>query len=150
MSHNLTTMDCPSCQHRVNTNNFAFGHPQCSQHRPCTGETLWEPRKCTHCNFCLGRLTNMSVAQVKQFLSNYRRMLSGVRTKLRRDFPNRNREYDTIFPYYFQTYIHLDPSRPDSTQDNLARSQNNVFNTVSQPQPGGPNPLTCPLLLLLE
>ena len=77
-------------------------------------------------------------------------MLSEVRNKPRRDFPNRNREYDTIFPYYFQTYIHLDPSRPDSTQDNLARIQNNVFNTVSQPQLGGSNPLACPLLLLLE
>ena len=53
----------------------------------------------------------MSVAQVKQFLSNYRRMLSGVRTKLRRDFPNRNWEYDTVFPYYFQAFIHLDPAR---------------------------------------
>ena len=70
----------------------------------------------------------MSVAQVKQFLSNYRRMLSGVRTKLRRDFPNKNWEYDLVFPYYFQAFIHLDPARPDSTQDNPARSQKNVFN----------------------
>ena len=130
-------MNCPSCQDRANKKNFAFGHPQCSQHRPCTGESLWEPLKCRYCSICLNRLASMNVSQVKQFLSNYRLMLSEVRNKLKRDFPNRNWEYDTIFPYYFQSYIHLDPFRPDSTQCNLAQSQNNVFNTVGQSQPSG-------------
>ena len=75
---------------------------------------FWEPRGCPQCNTCLLRMADMTVSKVRDFLTNYRRMLEGVRNKLKRDNPARIWEYECVFPYFFKEYIHFDPARKDT------------------------------------
>ena len=108
MSEPNKVISCQGCLQRLNTRSYVFGHAQCSYHRKCTGGMFWEPRGCPQCNTCLHRMANMTVSQVRDFLTNYRRMLQGVKNKLRRDNPARVWEYECVFPYFFKEYIHFD------------------------------------------
>ena len=65
----------------------------------------------------------MSLKDVKLFMIDYRRMLEDVKNKLRKNNTRRNWEYDLIFPYFFQEYIHLDPARTDSNHGNQPQGQ---------------------------
>ena len=116
MSEPNKVISCQGCLQRLHTRSYVFGHAQCSYHRKCTGGMFWEPRGCPQCNTCLHRMANMTVSQVRDFLTNYRKMLQGVKNKLRRDNPARVWEYECVFPYFFKDYIHFDPARQDALQ----------------------------------
>ena len=117
-----TTIQCSGCLD--NPNSLSFDHPQCSLHRQCTGWHFWKPENCKHCNSSLAKLETMNVAQVKSFLTDFRKMLEDMRSKLNSVQPDRFWEYDIVFNYFFRHFIHLDPARTDP----ITQSQANEIN----------------------
>ena len=107
----------------VHAKSYAFDHPQCSQHRPCSGWHFWEPELCKHCIHCRNLLENMTVSKVRSFLTNFRKMLEDVKLNLNTQNSARYWEYDVVFNYFFRHFIHLDPAGPD-TQVNIPQGQN--------------------------
>ena len=66
----------------------------------------------------------MTVSQVKSFLTDFRRMLEDMRSKLNSVQPDRFWEYDIVFNYFFRHFIHFDPARTDP----IIQSQANEIN----------------------
>ena len=50
----------------------------------------------------------MTVAQVKSFFTDFRKMLEDMRSKLNSVQPDRYWEYDIVFNYFFRHFIHFD------------------------------------------
>ena len=121
------TIQCSGCLDNLNSRSLTFDHPECSLHRPCTGWHFWKPEHCNHCNSSLAKLETMTVSQVKSFLTDFRRMLEDMRSKLNSVQPDRYWEYDIVFNYFFRHFIHLDPARTDQ-RINIPQTQPNEIN----------------------
>ena len=125
--------NCIPCIEMSNSRSYAFDHPQCIQHRPCSGWHFWDPEGCKHCIKCLDNIENMTVSEVRSFLTDFRKMLEKVKQKLNTPNSARYWEYDVVFNYFFRHFIHLDPARPD-TQVNITQGQieTNIAATLLQ------------------
>ena len=100
--------DCGGYQYRATGSDTAFGHVQCSLHRPCTGYKYWEPDFCTPCQEQENLSKDMNGADRLAHLGTIKSLLNEVIKKVKNHNPTRNWEYEPIFEYKFKKFMHFE------------------------------------------
>ena len=96
---------CNGCEARSKT-PCMFGHNQCSLHRPCIGQSYWEPNNCEVCKSLVGRLQRASPKGRSETLNAIEIMLKRCQDKIKEAFPNRKPwEYEPLFFYTFKDFL---------------------------------------------
>ena len=125
---NTENRSCDGCDARKET-PCMFGHYMCSLHRPCIGQSLWEPHNCEVCRSLVGRLERMSDKDRAETLNSIEIMLKRCDSKIKEAFPTRTWKYEPLFFYTFRDFL--------PTPGGAVQRQETV---VGQPQ----QPLTTP------
>ena len=117
-------LNCDGCAMRSIPSNSAahFGHTRCSFHRKCTGDTYWEPQKCTHCTNTERSWEQMDHNSRFASMGLFARMLEASKDKINKADTNMMWDHTPIMDFKFRK-LHFNNFDQDHQNPNLPAQQ---------------------------